>query len=658
MTGARSLRLKHRLAGASAAALLGLSFACAYAIGPAEADKVGVAAAVNPDAFSSLAGAPQSQLSIGKSIFYNERINTTGSGLVQVLLVDGSTFTVGPGSDLVIDKFVYDPKKGTGQLAASFSKGVMRFVGGKLSKNDGGVTVDTPAGALAIRGGISYMDFKSPKNFSILFVFGEYLKLGGSTLYQPGYGWFSNNGQFTSRPFDGNDLKTILASLTNGNPNPTPSDPPKPKTLTTILNTQSLNQLISDANATQIQDQAQKAENQPIDNPQPPPCTGDCNPPPPPPCEDCDGAPLGHLQGYAGGLYVQTVNEEENDSPVGVLANWNSKHVDFDFTDQESSTFTENSQSFSALFKLRVGMPGDNQGGVDIRFGGPEYSFIGESGFAAISPPDGIKFFRDGLTPATPGEAEPFALLASSGLFDYDYNYDYDYTHVSNVPNQPTLPTFCSDCNFLQWGFFYTQGSFEDQTGHPPTTVQRNVSILGWWAAGDIPPVGQLPFTGTATYSGDAIATVATDLFSTGYSIANQGFTEGPTNGWTTYVATGELDMNWNFATKSGDLTISKFDTQHFGTDGLTFTGNMCAPGVTACGTNTPGGNHFGGALNGQLPENLVSLTDRALEGFALGSFARGPENIGAGSIPQGVIGNWGVGNDHYMASGIFAGAR
>jgi FecR-like protein len=177
MTGARSLRLKHRLAGASAAALLGLSFACAYAIGPAEADKVGVAAAVNPDAFSSLAGAPQSQLSIGKSIFYNERINTTGSGLVQVLLVDGSTFTVGPGSDLVIDKFVYDPKKGTGQLAASFSKGVMRFVGGKLSKNDPGVKVNTPAGALTVRGGIFTAKISGSNKALITFDYGISLSI-------------------------------------------------------------------------------------------------------------------------------------------------------------------------------------------------------------------------------------------------------------------------------------------------------------------------------------------------------------------------------------------------------------------------------------------------------------------------------------------------
>jgi hypothetical protein len=86
---------------------------------PAQAEKVGVAAAVNPDAFSSLSGTPNKQLNIGKSIFYNERINTTNSGLVQVLLVDGSTFTVGPNSNLVIDRFVYDPRKKTGELVRS-----------------------------------------------------------------------------------------------------------------------------------------------------------------------------------------------------------------------------------------------------------------------------------------------------------------------------------------------------------------------------------------------------------------------------------------------------------------------------------------------------------------------------------------------------------
>ena len=119
---------------------------------PVQAEKVGVTAAVKPDAFSE-----GKEIQIGNSVFYNQRINTSGEGLVQVLLVDGSTFTVGPGSDLVIDKFVYDPKKGQGEVVASFGKGVMRFVGGKLSKNEGGVTVNTPTGALAIRGGMFHL---------------------------------------------------------------------------------------------------------------------------------------------------------------------------------------------------------------------------------------------------------------------------------------------------------------------------------------------------------------------------------------------------------------------------------------------------------------------------------------------------------------------
>ena len=120
-------------------ALLGLSLlGLSLLAGPVSAEKIGVAAAVNPDAFSSLNGGQRSEISIGKSIFFNERINTTGSGLVQVLLIDGSTFTVGPGSDLVIDKFVYDPKASTGELALSIGAGVFRFVVHK------GVTISGP----------------------------------------------------------------------------------------------------------------------------------------------------------------------------------------------------------------------------------------------------------------------------------------------------------------------------------------------------------------------------------------------------------------------------------------------------------------------------------------------------------------------------------
>ena len=188
---------------------------------PANAEKVGIAAAVNPDAFSSLSGSPQSQLSIGKSIFFNERINTTTSGLVQVLLADGSTFTVGPGSDLVIDKFVYDPRKKSGEVVATFSKGVMRFVGGKISKNEGGDTVNTPSGALAIRGGM-FQGKVGAGGSLFSFLYGVEMSFTSSsgktlTVYEAGYTLDLNGGTPNIRPTTPQDTNALMAALTNSN---------------------------------------------------------------------------------------------------------------------------------------------------------------------------------------------------------------------------------------------------------------------------------------------------------------------------------------------------------------------------------------------------------------------------------------------------------
>jgi hypothetical protein len=239
----------------SASALLCLSLALGAATGPAAANKVGVAAAVNPDAFSSLAGAPKSQLNIGKSIFYNERIATTTSGLVQVLLVDGSTFTVGPDSDLVIDKFVYDPNKGTGQIAASFSKGVMRFVGGKISKSDNAVTINTPAGAMAVRGCIILTQV-TPSSFAAVLVYGDYLRMKNFVVYEPGNGLFiSATGNAEVRKATTADIGGMTAALSSSNQNNNSGNDSSKTTTGTALqmfDTASLNELIQNANTQEV----------------------------------------------------------------------------------------------------------------------------------------------------------------------------------------------------------------------------------------------------------------------------------------------------------------------------------------------------------------------------------------------------------------------
>ena len=154
------------------------------------APKVGVTAAVNQDARSRPPGGAQSVLTLGKNVVFNEQIITDGDGLVQVLLVDGTTFTVGPNSQLTIDEFVYDPNTGDAKVVATLAKGAFRFIGGQTSRKKGGATIRTPAGSLGIRGAMVEGNVQGGQGtFSM--IFGEevvYTGPGGSQrLFEPGF---------------------------------------------------------------------------------------------------------------------------------------------------------------------------------------------------------------------------------------------------------------------------------------------------------------------------------------------------------------------------------------------------------------------------------------------------------------------------------------
>lgn len=119
-------------------------------------DTVGTAAAVKPSSTGTPPGGSARTLSVGTGIVERERIQTTGSGSLQVMFNDKSTLTVGPGSDLVIDQFVYNPGAGGGRFATRLTKGALRFVGGEIS-HTAGATINTPVATLGIRGGAAFV---------------------------------------------------------------------------------------------------------------------------------------------------------------------------------------------------------------------------------------------------------------------------------------------------------------------------------------------------------------------------------------------------------------------------------------------------------------------------------------------------------------------
>jgi trimeric autotransporter adhesin len=155
-------------------------------------EKVGVSSAVNPDATGTPPGGAARKLVIGQDVVFNERIATQAEGQTQLLFVDESSMTVGPNSDLTIDQFVYDPKSGGGKLAMSATKGLLRFVGGKLSKQDEGVTLRTNSATLAIRGGAFIANIGGDGRLTAIFIYGRGLTVTGvngvsQTIQRPGF---------------------------------------------------------------------------------------------------------------------------------------------------------------------------------------------------------------------------------------------------------------------------------------------------------------------------------------------------------------------------------------------------------------------------------------------------------------------------------------
>ncbi|MGC2078884.1 MAG: FecR domain-containing protein [Xanthobacteraceae bacterium] len=119
-----------------------------FAIGStvANAQTIGTANSVKPEASGSMAGT----LSAGSGVHANETVKTGGSGQAGLQFNDRSNLTVGPSSSVRLDKFVYDPNKGTRTMAIEATRGAFRFSSG--GQNGGEVKIKTPSGTLGIRG--------------------------------------------------------------------------------------------------------------------------------------------------------------------------------------------------------------------------------------------------------------------------------------------------------------------------------------------------------------------------------------------------------------------------------------------------------------------------------------------------------------------------
>jgi hypothetical protein len=122
------------------------------AAGPSLADQqIGAAAQVVNDVTGTLATTRQrSVLRAGIDVFQNETIDTAYASASRVVFQDRTQISIGPMSQVVLDRFVFDPNPAASVVAVSVAKGVARFSTGLLPKPD--YQINTPSASIGVRG--------------------------------------------------------------------------------------------------------------------------------------------------------------------------------------------------------------------------------------------------------------------------------------------------------------------------------------------------------------------------------------------------------------------------------------------------------------------------------------------------------------------------
>jgi hypothetical protein len=191
------------------------------------ASKIGVASAVS-NHVESISGGSSRSLGNGGEIFAEERVRTGEGSSAQLLFLDQTTLNMGARSEVVLDRFVYDPNRGSGAVTIRTGLGAFRFVTGTQAPQN--YQIKTQAATMGIRGTvINWIEKRSGGKLEGIYSVSHgriQITLGGNTYtvtagqmiaYDSTRGTNgpvqNNNGQGDPRPLDAFNNNTDLANL-------------------------------------------------------------------------------------------------------------------------------------------------------------------------------------------------------------------------------------------------------------------------------------------------------------------------------------------------------------------------------------------------------------------------------------------------------------
>jgi hypothetical protein len=137
-------------------------------------EEIGVASAVNKNTTDLTSEEERKLVQAGYKIIQNHTLETDSIGRAALLLIDGTSFSIGPNSSVTLDKFIYNPETAEGSLEVS-SRGLLRLVGGKVTKKRPAL-IRTNSATVGIRGGITIVQTQGLST-TAAFVYGDELTM-------------------------------------------------------------------------------------------------------------------------------------------------------------------------------------------------------------------------------------------------------------------------------------------------------------------------------------------------------------------------------------------------------------------------------------------------------------------------------------------------
>jgi hypothetical protein len=89
----------------------------------------------------------------GLRLELNDVLVTSADGRLGAILGDGTRLSLGPNTELTVDRFVYQPAEGKFDLLLRLGRGLLAYISGRIARiSPQSVTLETPVGVIGLRG--------------------------------------------------------------------------------------------------------------------------------------------------------------------------------------------------------------------------------------------------------------------------------------------------------------------------------------------------------------------------------------------------------------------------------------------------------------------------------------------------------------------------